>query len=297
MIPVRLEPKFVQRTWGAADLSPWFPAPPPRYGDPYGEVWMTSDDCETSEGLSLRSLMEREGSRLLGHKVKPAFGGRFPILVKFLFTSAKLSLQVHPDDAYAETHEKSPGKTEMWYVLRADAGATIAAGFTRQFEAAEVRASLADHSLESLVKWWPAHAGETYFTPAKTVHAVGAGLVICEIQQNSDVTYRLWDYGRPRPLHIEESMAVAELGPHPGPVNANGNTLVECPYFVTEKHTIEGRFETASDPDRFHLLIVTNGSGEIGSLSAREGDCWLVPASLGNYAVSGALTFLRVYVP
>ena len=297
MTPVRLEPKFVERTWGAADLSPWFPTPPPPAGDPYGEVWLTSDDCGTSEGLSLRALMEREGARLLGRQVKPAFGGRFPILVKFLFTSAKLSLQVHPDDAYAEIHEKSPGKTEMWYVLRANEGATIAAGFTRQFETAEVRASLKDRSLESLVKWWPAQAGETYFTPAKTVHAVGAGLVICEIQQNSDVTYRLWDYGRPRPLHIEESMAVAELGPHPGPATANGNTLVECPYFVTERHSIESRFEAASDPDRFHLLIVTDGEGKIGDRAMRAGDCWLVPAALGKYAVSGALTLLRVFVP
>ncbi|MBM3767286.1 MAG: class I mannose-6-phosphate isomerase [Acidobacteria bacterium] len=297
MTPVRLEPKFVERTWGAADLSPWFPAPPPRQKEPFGEVWMTSDACGTSEGLPLRELMDRDGTALLGHKVKPAFGGRFPILVKFLFTSGKLSLQVHPDDAYAEIHEKSPGKTEMWYVLRADPGATIAAGFTRQFEVAEVRAALADKSLETLVRWWPAQAGETYFTPAKTVHAVGAGLVICEIQQNSDVTYRLWDYDRPRPLHIEESMAVAELGPHPGPVDADGNRLVECPYFVTERHSIEGRFETASDPDRFHLLIVTEGAGAIGDHSLRAGDCWLVPAALGGYAVTGELTLLRVYLP
>lgn len=301
MTPVRLEPKFVERTWGASDLSPWFPAPPPRGTDPYGEVWMTSDDCGTSEGLSLRALMERDGDLLLGRKVKPAFGGRFPILVKFLFTSAKLSLQVHPDDSYAEIHERSPGKTEMWYVLRADPGATIAAGFTQQFDAAEVREALADQSLEALVKWWPASAGETYFTPARTVHAVGAGLVICEIQQNSDVTYRLWDYGRPRPLHVEESMAVAKLEPHPGPVVAEGNTLVACPYFVTEKHTIEGRAEWASDPDRFHLLIAVGGTGDIqtetGSWPVRQGECWLVPACLGDYSISGGLTVLRVYVP
>jgi len=302
MKPVRLQPRFVERVWGTTELGPWFPNTDVKIG----EVWFTSDENETSEGLSLRALMERDGDTLLGTAVSPAFGGRFPILVKFLLTREKLSVQVHPDDAYSEENEGSPGKTEMWYVLRADKGATIAAGFRRTLRPEQLRQAVYEGSVEGELEWWPASAGETYFVPAGTVHAVGAGVVICEIQQNSDVTYRLWDYGRPRELHVESSLAVADLGPHPGPLSpqpfGGGEVLAACPYFVTERMDLNDPVEWHSDTERFHLLVATRGSGILAAggskFRVRQGECWLIPAMCGQYAIDGAnLEILRVYVP
>lgn len=302
MKPVRLEPRFVERVWGTTELGPWFPDATAKTG----EVWFTADDNPTSEGVTLRALMERDGERLLGSAVKPAFGGRFPILVKFLFTEERLSVQVHPDDVYGEEYEGSPGKTEMWYVLRASEGATIAAGFRRTLQPQDLRRAVYEGTVAEELEWWPAQAGQTYFVPAKTVHAVGAGVVICEIQQNSDVTYRLWDYGRPRELHVESSLAVAELGPHPGPVApvpfGGGELLASCPYFATERMELNESVEWHSDAERFHLLVVTRGSGVLKTVQGEwrivQGECWLIPARCGTYCIDGLdLEILRVYVP
>lgn len=303
MKPVRLEPIFVERVWGTTALGPWFADRQKKTG----EVWFTSDGNETSEGLTLRELMERDGAALLGDAVKPAFGGRFPILVKFLFTEEKLSIQVHPDDEYAQANEGSPGKTEMWYVLRANpTSSTIAAGFARTLHPMELREAVFDGSVESLVKWWPAAAGQTYFTAARTVHAVGAGLVIIEIQQNSDVTYRLWDYGRDRELQVESSLAVADLNPFPGPVEpvrfGGGELLASCPYFAAEKFCLEEPVQWCSDAERFHLLVIARGSGTLQAggenLNLEQGECWLIPARCGSYKLDGEkLELLRIYVP
>ncbi|HEU0121178.1 MAG TPA: type I phosphomannose isomerase catalytic subunit [Bryobacteraceae bacterium] len=302
MKPVRLEPRFVERVWGTTDLSPWFPDRP----ENTGEVWLTSDENQTSEGLSLRALMDREGDQLLGTAVTRAYGGRFPILVKFLFTNEKLSVQVHPDDAYSEEHEGSPGKTEMWYVLRSRPGATIAAGFRETLQPAQLRRAVYEGTVAEALEWWPAAPGQTYFIPAKTVHAVGAGIVICEIQQNSDVTYRLWDYGRPRELHVENSMAVADLGPHPGPLApkpfGGGELLASCPQFAAERLDLNEPVQWTSDSERFHLLVATRGSGLMKAggttVHIRMGECWLIPAACGSYAIDGAdLEILRIYVP
>jgi len=302
MKPVRLKPRFVERVWGTKALAPWFPDASVKTG----EVWFTADDNETSEGVSLRALMEREGPALLGTAVQPAFGGRFPILVKFLLTEEKLSVQVHPDDAYGEENEGSPGKTEMWYVLRAEHGSTIGAGFRRTLRPEQLRQAVYEGAVESELEWWPAEAGQTYFIPAKTVHAVGAGVVICEIQQNSDITYRLWDYGRPRELHVENSLAVADLGPHPGPASPSpiggGELLASCPYFATERMDLNEPVTWHSDMERFHLLVATRGSGLMesggGQWKIRQGDCLLIPANCGEYSIDGAdLEILRVYVP
>jgi mannose-6-phosphate isomerase len=250
--------------------------------------------------------MEVQGERLLGTAVRPAFGGRFPILVKFLFTSERLSVQVHPDDTYAEENEGSPGKTEMWYILRAERGATLAAGFRETLHPAALREAVHDGSVTERLMWWPARAGDTFFIPARTVHAVGGGFVICEIQQNSDITYRLWDYGRPRELHVESSIAVADLGPHPGPVLPSpfggGTLLAACPYFATERFTLNEMVEWHSDVERFHLLVIARGTGELSANRftgpVEQGQCWLIPARCGTYRITGTeLEILRVYVP
>lgn len=294
MKPISLSPKFVERVWGATSLDPWYPPVDRRIG----EVWLSSDDIETSEGVRLGQLTGR--LEVMGTAIPE---GRFPILIKFLFTTEKLSVQVHPEDATAMVEHQQPGKTEMWYVLASEPGAAIAQGFARETSEAELRQALADGCAESLLEWWPATAGQTYFTPARTVHAIGGGLAICEIQQNSDVTYRLWDYGRPRELHVEPSIAVLDWGRAQGPLSPSGAMLVSCDYFATERHLLQGPVGWRSDPERFHLLVITRGSGLLswgGELEEiRTGQAWLIPAALGSYIVDGTpeMEVLRVWVP
>jgi len=171
----------------------------------------------------------------------------------------------------------------------------------------EFRQAIYEGRVEEALTWWPAKAGETYFIPATTVHAVGAGLVICEIQQNSDITYRIWDYNRPRELHVESAMAVAKLAPYAGPatplVFAGGELLASCKYFATERYELLDPGEWHSDAERFHLIVVVRGEGTLssshGQWSTRQGDCWLIPSQCGVYRLDGLpeLEILRVYVP
>src|SRR2546421_2969445 len=206
--PVRLTPELRERLWGRTSLAPWFPDP----GRTIGEAWY----------LSERDL---------------------PLLVKLIFTSERLSVQVHPDDG-----EDGPrGKTEMWHILDAEPGAVIALGFREPITRQRLWEATRTGEIERLLNWIPVKAGETYFTPAHTVHAIGAGIVLCEIQQNSDVTYRLWDYGRPRPIHVEQAVPICDLTGHPGASNPlklgdGREELVRAKHFVTELvHLSSGR--------------------------------------------------------
>jgi mannose-6-phosphate isomerase len=298
--PFRVLPLFHEKVWGTGNLAPWFP----RSEQKIGEVWFTSDGNRTELGPTLREVMERHGPDLLGRGVSPGFGGRFPLLVKFIFTSERLSIQAHPDDKYGEMHEASPGKTEMWHILRAEPEASIAAGFEESLTEERLRASALNGEIERLVKWWPAEPGQTYFVPARTVHAIGAGLAVCEIQQNSDITYRLYDYGRPRELHLDRGVAVADLEPYPGPaapvaLAAGGQLLATCPYFATELHEPAGPLELAADPQRFHLLIALEGEAALGDERIKTGEVWVIPASAGAIRLEPGQGFrmLRTCVP
>lgn len=297
--PLRLDPSFREKVWGTSRLEPWFPDA----GEKIGEAWFSFDDTTTSVGVTLGELMERHGAALLGHAVPPSPGGgpggRFPILVKFIFTSEKLSVQVHPSDEYALPREGSPGKTEMWHILRADPGARIALGFHQTVERGRLRDACRTGEVERMLNWIDAVPGDTYFTPSGTVHAIGAGLALCEIQQNSDLTYRLYDYGRPRELHLDQSLEVCDFGPHPGRATPNGALLAQCRYFATELFDVEAPCDYAPDPERFHLLIALSGSGRLDGRSVRLGEVWLVPASAEPFRIepNGALQFLKTYVP
>jgi mannose-6-phosphate isomerase len=232
--PQRIEPEFHNKVWGSPRIEPWFAS---RGDQLTGEVWFPAGD----------------------------------LLIKFLFTSQNLSVQVHPDDSYAKTHENSCGKTEMWHILRADEGARIALGFRRPIRPDELISSAQSGEIMELLNWVDVHPGETYFIPAGTVHAIGAGIALCEIQQNSDITYRLYDYGRDRPLHLTQAAAVADLGlyevrtaPH-----ENGGTrpLAECPYFRTDLVLAEQR--QVHTGGRF--LILLEGSGRVNGLAVAPG--------------------------
>lgn len=267
--PVRLTPSFHERVWGVSNLAPWFPSTGHPVSQKLGEAWFTAEPP-------------------------------FPILVKFLFTSANLSVQVHPDG------KCGIGKTEMWHILKADPGARIALGFEQPVSADRLRAAALSGEIERLMHWMPVSPGETYFIPAGTVHAVGAGLTICEIQQNSDITYRLYDYGRPRELHLDEGVKATDLDAwsHPGvqdPVHlSDGWTrLADCSHFVTDIRNVAGGFAYQADRSRTELLVCLEGSGTLNGAACRAGDVWLLPAGSAELRIQADvnLRLLRTYVP
>lgn len=255
--PIRLTPSLREKVWGKKRLAPWFPDSE----KPIGEAWFLTD----------REL---------------------PLLVKLLFTSERLSVQVHPDDG-----EDGPrGKTEMWHILEAEAGATIALGFREPITRERLLESTRTSEIEQLLNWIPVHAGQTFLTLAHTVHAIGAGIVLCEIQQNSDVTYRLWDYGRPRELHVAQAAAVADLTVHPG---AHGPEAVRTRHFVTEVLNVDAGSPYHPEAQVCQLLICIQGEATIGSHAVKMGEVWLLPEEGDQPAVStgGTASFLRTYVP
>jgi mannose-6-phosphate isomerase len=193
-------------------------------------------------------------------------------LVKFVFTTERLSVQVHPDDAYAARHHSSAGKTEAWYILHAGPGAQLALGFTRALTRDEAEAAAKDGSIEQLVDWRRVHAGDRVFVPAGTVHAIGGGIVLVEIQQVSDLTYRLWDYGRPRELHIGRALDVADLRPY-NLTSTDGEVLFDCPYFRLARLSM-GAIEPVPHP---RMLIHTRGSARIDGHASYPGDVRLLP--------------------
>ncbi|MGZ6338624.1 MAG: type I phosphomannose isomerase catalytic subunit [Bdellovibrionota bacterium] len=255
-MPLRkLEPSFRERPWGTENLEPWFLNPA---GKRIGEVWFQASEI--------------------------------PLLVKFLFANEDLSVQVHPDDAYAQTHHGSPGKTEMWHVLAAQSGARIAAGFREPVSRDQMRAAALDGTIGDLIEWFEAKAGDTFFIASRTVHAIGAGLTICEIQQPSDITYRIYDYQRGRELHLEHALAVSRLVPHA----ARSADKVACEYFSTERFDVSSKATLPSVPgDTF--LIVIEGEGEIGGEKIRAGEVWHASGS-EPLRITGSLRLLRTGV-
>ncbi len=296
MKPFRVLPSFREKIWGATMLAPWFPPTERRIG----EVWFTFDENPTDLGISLREAVAAHGRRLTGSDPP---SGPFPLLTKFIFTSERLSIQVHPDDDYARKHEGCPGKTEMWHVLRAGPGASIGIGFTETIPRERLRNAALSGEIETLLRWLPVTAGDSVLVPAGAVHAIGAGVVLCEIQQNSDVTYRLYDYGRPRELHLDKAMDVSDLGPHPGvsdriPLGAGHFLLAQSKYFATELRDADAAFEYAPR-GRMHILIAIQGGGTLGGCAIEAGHVWIVPAAAEPFIIAprGRLELLDTYVP
>jgi mannose-6-phosphate isomerase len=326
--PSRLEPVFVPRIWGARSLAPLFPdapgcGPQPGRGVPIGEVWLTGEEstfaCGLYKGRKLGEAWpgmspEWKGARLRDHQ-------RFPLLVKFLFPEDVLSVQVHPDDDYATRHEAAAGgmgKTEMWYVAAARPGAQVLVGLKPGVTPESFREAIAAATVEDCLERIPVSAGDAIFVPAGTVHTVRPGLLLCEIQENSDLTYRVYDYnrrdaqGQPRPLHVEKALAVIHFGEQSSgriePVCIRRGALTEtyfvaCRYFATEKWEFGERIAAVTSPEHFDLLVFLEGSGKIVWSDAAAdycpGQAWLLPARLGTCHLipQQRTALLRTYVP
>lgn len=252
-------------------------------------MWFSFSENLTFSGIPLGNLLS-EHPELLGTAGDPAHPGISPILVKLLFTSERLSVQVHPDDAYAEIHHQSLGKTEAWYVLDSQSPGEIGAGIREPISRAQFKDSISSGAIERLLDWRPVHKGDLIFVPAGTVHAIGAGVTICEIQENSDITYRLYDYGRGRELHVEHGVEVARLGPHtdfrnPVPLGEGRTELAACPYFRIEKLQPTSSINFDTGLPYYAILVCTNGSGRFDGQPVRAGQAFFVPAHNTAFAI------------
>jgi len=273
--PFRLEPLFVERIWGTADLRPWYDHV--ASGDPIGEVWLTGDKCRVLDGpltgSTLAEVFEKAPLAMVGLEA-PAGGS--PLLLKVIFAKEKLSVQVHPDDRLAQKYGQPRGKTECWYALAADPGAEVAAGLHPGVTLEQVEREVADGTLEQSLEVLPVAAGEMVFVDAGTVHAIWPGSVLLETQQNSDITYRLFDYGRPRELHVAKALEAIRPQTGAGKVApialADRTILVDRDYFCVEKITVD-ETRTAGTMLGAHeatlglaYLFAAAGSGRITSL-------------------------------
>lgn len=330
LAPARLAPVFVPRIWGAHSLAPlfdWLSG-----GEAIGEVWLTGEQCRFDSGeFAGRTLGEAwltmpeewTGSQL---RDRP----RIPLLVKFLFPEEKLSVQVHPDDEYARTHEGATeaGKTEMWYAVAAREGAELRLGLEPGVTPESFRRAIDDGTVERCLRSVSVHAGEAFFVPSGTAHTIGPGVILCEIQQYSDITYRVFDYnrlqsdGKPRQLHVRQALEVmrfGEAGSAEGqggeargqkapPVQVQSGPLLRtylaaCRYFATERWNFTERVTAATSPERFELLISISGRGRIEwatqSASYGAAEVWMLPAALGAYhlAPESPTSLLRTFVP
>jgi mannose-6-phosphate isomerase len=321
LVPSRLAPLFVPRIWGARKLAPLFDAPPGP--EPVGEVWLTGEQSTFASGpFSGRTLGEVWPSlapEWTGTRVRNV--PRIPLLVKFLFPEDKLSVQVHPSDDYARAHDTESGrvgKTEMWYVIDAQQGAEIGLGFQPGVTRESFERAIGEDNVEYTLRQIKVKAGEIFFVPAGTAHMIGPGMVLCEIQQHSDITYRVFDFNRlqpdgtPRPLHIRQALEVLDFGEPRGgqmqPARVQSGPLaktylVACRYFAAEKWEFAASVSAATSGQAFELLIFLSGHGAIESAGEphpyARAEVWLIPAALGAYQLlpQSATTLLRTYVP
>ena len=328
--PIRLEASLHETIWGGRRLERegWKQLSSGEVA--LGEAWETEISSmaqnEPYAGETLGRLVEELGPALLGEQAMAIFGRRFPLLAKFIDANAKLSLQVHPDDSYAAMYEGGKlGKTEFWYILAAEPGASIVHGFKAATSRTEVQRAIEEARLENLLHEEVVSAGDVIYVPAGTVHAIGAGLLLYELQEYSDVTYRMYDYGRltaagtARELHIEPALNVTHYDRSPrikvqpvlltrGP-GYEERCLVACRYFVTR----ELAFQQSGEKYGFlhgktekSCIILTSlgaevqvryGAGLESSEQLTRGQTMVLPAALGNYRIEGTGVLLFSYVP
>ena len=296
--PFRLAPWFRTRPWGFQDLAPWYNYRTDE--EPIGEVWLTGEMCtaETGplQGRTLAEITRLHRAALLGMALTEP---DFPLLVKVLFPKSKLSVQVHPDDALAQQYGEPRGKTECWYALDARPGAQVALGLRAGVTVEQVRAAVADGTLESLLAMVPVDKGDMLFVDAGTVHAMGPGVVILETQQTSDLTYRLYDYGSGRELHLEKSFAAMRLATRAGkirPRRVDGHSvLIDERYFRVERWPIEaGRALALIAPvPVVQILFVAEGnvriSGEgFAPFPVERNQAAIVPAATTRWGLEGS---------
>lgn len=322
LYPLTFEPELKEKVWGGRRLGSVLGKELPPDG-PVGESWEVHGGSVVAAGAhagrKLEDLVRELGADLIGSELTDLPGGKFPLLLKYIDASEWLSVQVHPDDEYARAHTGEPnGKTEAWYIIHAEPGAQLVHGWKRPVGPDEVEVAVRENRLEELLEYVEVSAGDVVFVPAGTVHSIGGGIVLAEIQQSSDTTYRLYDWGRmgldgkPRDLHLRESLETLNYGvieehktpPREFPCShVTCRVLVRSDYFVV--HSLEGEssFDTVVADYRFELLTVIEGAigvrWDSGQLQLRRGQTALMPAALGKWRLVSEAPFkvLRMYKP
>lgn len=324
--PIQISNIFKPKIWGRNDLAPLFDLPEPQQGsgDPaperMGEVWITDDTSRLlngpASGLTLAEATSKYGPELYGRSWP---GPRFPLLAKYIFTSDWLSVQVHPDDAYAAVHDPgNVGKCEMWYFLTADPDAAILVALKNGVTKDQLLPAFKSGTSRELLQRFCPSPEEAAFLPPGLVHALGPGLVLFEVEENSDLTYRLDDFGRPgldgkpRPLHLEKGLDV--IRPEMPPLNdlprlefpekyGKRRFVLASRYFALEVLSVNHMATFQSSPERVEVLSITEGEGrvenEAGWMAYQTGDTWVIPPGAGSYrlAPQADTRFLKFYVP
>lgn len=317
--PLLFQPEMKERVWGGRALEQFGLELPE---GPIGEGWMIGDHPNGTTkvvngelaGLGLDQIREQYGKEFFGSKGFSEKNGRFPLLIKLLDCQDDLSVQVHPNDHYDRLPQGELGKTEMWYILDAKPGAKIIYGLNDGVTREQLAQAIEENRILDCLREVSVEAGDSFYIPAGTVHALGAGILVAEIQQNSDSTYRLYDYnrlgldGKPRELHIEDSLnVIAYEGSGSSfmktdlPGSNEWLTLARSPFFITEKGKVEQSWALQSTAESFIIHIICDGTGTIqwadGEQAVKPGECYLIPAHLGEYKLTGSMTVLRSYLP
>ncbi|MDK8183006.1 type I phosphomannose isomerase catalytic subunit [Paenibacillus sp. UMB4589-SE434] len=317
--PLKFQPEFKERVWGGRALEQFGLALPEGH---IGEGWMIGDHPNgitrvvngELAGKGLDDVREQYGKEWFGTKGFSEKNGRFPLLIKLLDCNDDLSVQVHPTDEYEGLPQGELGKTEMWYVLDAKPDAKIIYGLKEGIDREALAKAIDEDRIMEALQEVPVQAGDSFYIPAGTVHALCAGVVVAEVQQNSDTTYRLYDYerpgldGKPRELHIEDSLnVIAYEGAGASRMktdDAQPNewlTLAQSPYFIVEKGIVTAEWALTTTSESFVILVVCEGTGTLrwtdGSIDFRSGECFLLPANLGEYSLDGNCTVLRSVAP
>ncbi len=307
--PIVFEPIYMQRVWGGRELERQYGRTLPEAA-PYGESWEVVDrENEQSivrggsrSGASLHELWTSHREEIFGAGLPES--PRFPILIKVLDARQDLSIQVHPPVHLAGELGGEP-KTEMWYIAGADPGAKLYVGLKNDRSRDDFERAIADGTVAELVHAIEPHAGESIFIPSGRLHAIGAGFLIHEIQQNSDTTYRVFDWnrtgldGKPRELHVEESLASIDFNDfEPGMDEARGTVIAECEYFRVEKLELQAGEKTGNrEPERFSIFSVAEGAVRCGSMRFGKGDFFLLPKGNGEVAAEEDAVLLRTTLP
>ena len=319
LYPLLMSPAFDPRPWGTTDLSPIYPNH--RFDEKIGESWLTGDNCKVANGhlrgKSLAELSSQYGKNLVGETAPDP--SRFPLLLKFLFPHEKLSVQVHPDDEAAHRVGEPCGKTECWYVAHARPGAELALGLKAGVTREQFQEAIHQQRAEELLNWIPVFPGEMIYVAGGTVHTLGPGSIIVETQQQSDTTYRLYDYGRPRELHLNQGLAVLMektasgkvIRPAPQVMNGTKNRrspLVASSFFVVEmfelKELQDFRTRDEAGKSSVQILVAVEGCAVIEAPGAEpvtlaKGDAVVLPASISDFYVrpQWAVEFLKAALP
>lgn len=323
LYPLKCRPVYKEKIWGGNRIKKHFQRDIKK--DNIGESWevathkngISKVDNGPLAGKSLMKIVKKYPAELLGKLQQKIEDNQLPLLIKILDADQKLSVQVHPDNQYARRVEGESGKTEMWYIIKAEPGAKLVYGLKPGRTKNDISRSIKNGDLQKHLHEVTVKAGDVFFMPSGTIHAIEEGILLAEIQQNSDTTYRVYDWkrtdkdGKPRQLHVEKALDVINFKQKPTTARSTplsyegdgyqGSFLAACPYFVTEKLEVNNNFEIKPAGNKFYIIMNLTGSGHIihqnTTYTLQPGTTYILPASLSKVNIKGNLNLLLTYLP